>query len=31
MAVWSTGAMIGPIAGPALGGWLTDNYPISTA
>jgi MFS family permease len=21
-----TGAMIGPIAGPALGGWLTDNY-----
>jgi DHA2 family multidrug resistance protein len=26
MAVWGTGAMIGPIAGPALGGWLTDNY-----
>ncbi len=26
MAVWGTGAMVGPIAGPALGGWLTDNY-----
>jgi DHA2 family multidrug resistance protein len=26
MAIWGTGAMIGPIAGPALGGWLTDNY-----
>ena len=26
MAIWGTGAMLGPIAGPALGGWLTDNY-----
>ena len=26
MAVWGTGAMVGPIAGPALGGWLTDSY-----
>jgi len=26
MAVWGTGAMVGPIAGPALGGWLTDDY-----
>ncbi|MGA8398365.1 MAG: DHA2 family efflux MFS transporter permease subunit, partial [Stellaceae bacterium] len=26
MAVWGTGVMIGPIVGPALGGWLTDNY-----
>jgi DHA2 family multidrug resistance protein len=26
MAIWGTGAMIGPIVGPALGGWLTDNY-----
>jgi DHA2 family multidrug resistance protein len=26
MAVWGTGIMVGPIAGPALGGWLTDNY-----
>jgi DHA2 family multidrug resistance protein len=26
MAVWGTGAMVGPIVGPALGGWLTDNY-----
>ena len=26
MAVWGTGIMVGPIAGPALGGWLTDSY-----
>jgi DHA2 family multidrug resistance protein len=26
MAVWGTGVMIGPIVGPALGGWLTDSY-----
>jgi DHA2 family multidrug resistance protein len=26
MAVWGMGAMLGPIMGPALGGWLTDNY-----
>jgi DHA2 family multidrug resistance protein len=26
MAVWGTGVMIGPVVGPALGGWLADNY-----
>jgi DHA2 family multidrug resistance protein len=26
MAVWGMGVMVGPIIGPALGGWLTDNY-----
>ncbi|HEV2302040.1 MAG TPA: DHA2 family efflux MFS transporter permease subunit [Stellaceae bacterium] len=26
MAVWGTGTILGPIIGPALGGWLTDNY-----
>lgn len=26
MAVWAMGVMIGPIAGPLLGGWLTDNW-----
>jgi DHA2 family multidrug resistance protein len=26
MAVWVAGIMVGPILGPALGGWLTDNY-----
>jgi MFS family permease len=26
MPIWGTGAMIGPIAGPPLGGWLADNY-----
>src|SRR5262249_46962733 len=25
MAIFSTGAMMGPIIGPTLGGWLTDN------
>lgn len=25
MAVWGMGAMLGPIIGPALGGWLTEN------
>ncbi|MDR6512201.1 DHA2 family multidrug resistance protein [Novosphingobium capsulatum] len=25
MSVWSMGAVLGPIVGPALGGWLTDN------
>lgn len=25
MAIWGMGAMLGPIVGPALGGWLTDN------
>jgi DHA2 family multidrug resistance protein len=26
MTIWVTGITIGPIMGPALGGWLTDNY-----
>ena len=26
MAVWGMGVIIGPIIGPALGGWLTDSY-----
>jgi DHA2 family multidrug resistance protein len=26
MAVWVMGVTVGPIIGPALGGWLTDNY-----
>jgi MFS transporter, DHA2 family, multidrug resistance protein len=26
MAIWGTGTMLGPIIGPALGGWLTDNW-----
>jgi DHA2 family multidrug resistance protein len=26
MAVWGVGVMIGPILGPALGGWLTENW-----
>src|SRR5277367_3608727 len=26
MAIWTMGVMIGPICGPILGGWLTDNY-----
>lgn len=26
MAIWVTAVTIGPILGPALGGWLTDNY-----
>jgi len=26
MAVWGIGVMIGPIVGPALGGWLTENW-----
>ena len=26
MAVWGMGIMIGPIMGPILGGWLTDNW-----
>ena len=26
MAVWGIGVMLGPIAGPVLGGWLTYNY-----
>ena len=25
MSVWGMGAILGPIVGPALGGWLTDN------
>jgi MFS transporter, DHA2 family, multidrug resistance protein len=26
MSIWVTGITLGPIVGPALGGWLTDNY-----
>ncbi|TPW30999.1 DHA2 family efflux MFS transporter permease subunit [Martelella alba] len=26
MAVWGMGVMLGPIIGPTLGGWLTDNW-----
>src|SRR5215472_1074899 len=26
MALWGIGTMLGPIIGPALGGWLTDNF-----
>jgi MFS transporter, DHA2 family, multidrug resistance protein len=26
MAIWGLGVMVGPILGPTLGGWLTDDY-----
>jgi len=26
MAIWGIGVILGPIIGPALGGWLTDDY-----
>ncbi len=26
MAVWGLGMMVGPVLGPILGGWITDNY-----
>jgi MFS transporter, DHA2 family, multidrug resistance protein len=26
MALWTMGVMVGPISGPILGGWLTDNF-----
>ena len=26
MSIWSAGANLGPITGPILGGWLTENY-----
>jgi MFS transporter, DHA2 family, multidrug resistance protein len=26
MAIWGMGIMVGPILGPTLGGWLTENY-----
>ena len=26
MSVWGMGIMVGPILGPVIGGWLTDNY-----
>ena len=26
MSIWSTGAVLGPIFGPVIGGWLTDSY-----
>src|SRR6185312_3242151 len=26
MSIWGIGVTLGPILGPALGGWLTENY-----
>ena len=26
MAIWGAGIMLGPIIGPTLGGWLTENF-----
>lgn len=26
MSIWTMGALIGPVVGPTLGGWLTENY-----
>ncbi len=26
MAIWGLGAVVGPVLGPSLGGWLTENY-----
>jgi DHA2 family multidrug resistance protein len=26
MAIWGMGAVVGPVLGPTLGGWLTDHY-----
>jgi DHA2 family multidrug resistance protein len=26
MALWGMGLMVAPIAGPTLGGWITDNW-----
>ena len=26
LAIWSVTALVGPIAGPVLGGWISDNY-----
>jgi MFS transporter, DHA2 family, multidrug resistance protein len=26
MAIWGLGAVVGPVLGPTLGGWLTDHY-----
>ena len=26
MAIWGAGIMVGPIVGPALGGWLTETF-----
>ena len=29
MAMWGVGTMLGPISGPTLGGWLTDEYHLA--
>ena len=29
MAIWGVGVMVGPILGPTLGGWLTENYQLA--
>ena len=29
MSIWGIGVTMGPILGPALGGWLTDNYQLA--
>jgi DHA2 family multidrug resistance protein len=26
MAIWGMGVMVAPIAGPTIGGWITDNW-----
>ncbi len=26
MSIWGMGVMVGPVLGPVIGGWLTDNY-----
>ena len=31
MSIWGIGVTMGPILGPALGGWLTDNYVLALA
>ncbi len=29
MALWGVGIMVGPVMGPVLGGWLTDNFRLA--